>query len=80
MVVNLDENYLLRIDKSTQATYYSTMIKNGIMCINEVRDDMGLSPIKGGDQHIIPWTDLNKNVIGGLESQSNENEEKNTDN
>ena len=70
LVVNLDENYLLKIDKSTQATYYSTMLKNGIMCINEIRDEMGLSPIKGGDQHIIPWTDLNKNIIGGTESQS----------
>lgn len=79
LTINLDENYLLRIDKATQATYYSTMIKNGIMCINEAREDMGLSPIKGGEQHIIPWTDLNKNVIGGTESQSNDNEEKNTD-
>ncbi|MCH5234928.1 MAG: phage portal protein [Muribaculaceae bacterium] len=79
LVVNLDENYLLRTDKSTLATYYSTMVKNGILCINECREDMGLSPIEGGDQHIIPWTDLNKNVIGGTEeSQSNE-EEKNTD-
>lgn len=68
--VNLDENYLLKIDKSTQATYYSTMLKNGILCINEIREEMGLSPIEGGDEHIIPWTDLNKNVIGGLNNDS----------
>lgn len=79
LVINLDENYLLRMDKATQANYYGQMLKNGVMCINEARDEMGLSPIKGGDQHIIPWTDLNKNVIGGTqESQLNE-EEKNND-
>lgn len=70
LVINLDENYLLRIDKSTQANYYSTMVKNGILCINEVREDMGLTPIEGGEKHIIPWTDLNKNVINDTESQS----------
>lgn len=63
LVVNLDENYLLKIDKSTQATYYSTMLKNGIFCINEIREDMGLTPIEGGDKHIIPYTNINQNTI-----------------
>ena len=71
--INLDENYLLKIDKSTQATYYSTMLKNGVLCINEIRDEMGLSPIEGGDEHIIPWTDLNKNVIGNITKDTDNN-------
>lgn len=71
LVINLDENYLLKIDKNTQANYYSTMLKNGVMCINEIRDEMGLSPIEGGDKHIIPYTDLNQNTINNTENSDN---------
>lgn len=72
LVINLDENYLLKTDKTTQATYYSTMIKNGIMCINEAREDMGLTPIDGGDKHIIPYTNLDQNTIGNTDKNINE--------
>ena len=69
LVVNLDENYLLKIDKSTQASYYSTMLKSGVLCINEVREDMGLTPIDGGDDHVIPYTNLEQNTIGGTSNK-----------
>lgn len=72
LAINLDENYLLRIDKSTQATYYNTMLQNGTLCINEVRNDLGLSPIEGGDLHIIPYTDISQNTIGGKNSNKDE--------
>lgn len=76
LVLNLDENYLLKIDKNTQASYYSTMLQNGVFCINEVRDDLGLSPIEGGEVHTIAYSDVNQNSIGNkeneIEKQSNE--------
>jgi HK97 family phage portal protein len=61
--INLDETYLLKTDKTAQATYYSTLLSNGVLCVNEVRNDLGLSPIEGGDKHIIAYTKLDDNII-----------------
>lgn len=63
LCINLDENYLLRSDKQAQSNYYATMLKNGIFCINEIRQQLGLDKIEGGDKHIIPYTDIKMNSI-----------------
>ena len=34
-----------------------------ILCVNEVRAFMGLSPIDGGDVHLRPFTKIEDNVI-----------------
>lgn len=59
----LDENYLLRMDKKTEATYYSTMVNNGLMTRNEARGKLGLEPVEGGDKLVVPFTDINQNTI-----------------
>lgn len=69
----LETNEILRTDKSAQSNYYSTMLSNGILSINEVRKELGYSPIEDGDKHIIPFTDLSQNSIEG-----NNNKEENT--
>lgn len=61
--INLDENYLLRTDKTAQASYFSTMIDKGILCINEARKELGLSEIEGGEKHFVAYTDINQNTI-----------------
>lgn len=61
--INLDESYLLKTDKTAQASYYSTLLSNGVLCINEVRKELGLSPIEGGENHIIAYTKLDDNII-----------------
>lgn len=61
--INLDESYMLRSDKTAQATYYSTLLDKGVLCINEVRKELGYSEIEGGDKHIIPYTDINMNDV-----------------
>lgn len=71
--INLDENYLLKIDKSTQANYYKTMLETGVFCINDVREDMGLSPIEGGDKHTIAFSDINQNTINSPENNDKNN-------
>ena len=68
----LETNEILRTDKSAQSNYYSTMLSNGILSINEVRKELGYSPIEDGDKHIIPFTDLSQNSIEG----NNNKEEK----
>lgn len=61
--IRLDESYLMRTDKTAQAQYYSTMLDKGVFCINEVRAELGFTPVEGGDKHIIPYTDISQNVI-----------------
>lgn len=71
----LETNEILRIDKQAQANYYATMLSNGIMSINEIRRELGFNPIEDGDTHVIPWTKIEDNQIGGNEN----NEEKPND-
>ena len=62
--VVLDENYLLRMDKKTEAEYYSTLVNNGIMTRAEVRQKLGLEYIEGSDELIMPFTKIDDNTIG----------------
>ena len=39
------------------------MLDKGVFCINEVRRELGFTPIEGGDKHVIPYTDISQNVI-----------------
>lgn len=70
--IDLDENYLMKADKTTTANYLKTLTTSGILCINEARYQLGYGPIEGGDKHIIPFTDLNKNSVEGQETTNQE--------
>ena len=71
--IDLDENYLLRTDKTSTANYLSTLVAGGILSINEARNQLGFGEIEGGDSHIIAYTDINQNTIEGAEeSESND--------
>lgn len=69
MEVVLDENYLLRMDKNTEANYYSTMVNNGLMSRNEIRGKLGLQPVEGGDELIIPYTKISDNTINNKQDE-----------
>ncbi len=53
--LEMDFEVLLKADKKTEADYYRSMLVNGIMTLNEVREKVGLEPILGedniGDKH-----------------------------
>ena len=70
--INFDETVLLRTNKKEEAEYYSLLLDKGILCINEVREKMNLSPINGGDKHLIAYTDIKQNTINdnGKETDS----------
>lgn len=73
--IDLDENSMLRMSKSAQAAYYSTLLQNGCLSINEVRNELGYESIgEQGDKHIIPFTDINMNTINNSDTQEEENE------
>lgn len=74
--IDIDENNLLRLSKSQQANYYSTLLQNGCLSINEVRSELGYEAIKdgSGDKHIIAYTDIEQNTINNSDTQEEENE------
>lgn len=61
--IDFDENHIMFADKSATANYYSTLVKNGILTINECRHNLGYNPVDGGDKNIIPFTDLSQNTL-----------------
>ena len=74
--IDFDETALLRTDLSSTANYYTSLVQNGIMTVNETRIKLGLEPVEGGDSLHIAYSDLEQNTIGNQEepeeSQSND--------
>lgn len=72
--IDLDENSMLRMSKSQQASYYSTLLQNGCLSINECRSELGYESLgRDFDLHIIPFTDISMNKINS-DTQEEENE------
>ena len=61
--VNFDTNVLLKSDKSTEANYITTLVKNGIWTVNEGRAILGFNSVDGGDKILIPFTKIEDNTI-----------------
>lgn len=61
--INLDETAILRTDKAQQASYYSTLLSMGVLSINEVRKELGLNEVEGGDNHNLAYNDVSKSNI-----------------
>ena len=71
--IDLDENSMLRMSKSAQAAFFSSMIERGILSVNEARSELGFESKKGCDNLIVPFTDINMNKINS-DTQEEENE------
>lgn len=66
--INLDDNFVLKSDKQAQANYYNTLLATGVLCVNEVRRELGYGDIEGGDKHNILYVDTNKTNINNDEN------------
>lgn len=66
--INLDETAILRTDKTALATYYKTLLDTGVLCIDEVRKEMGYDAI-GATEHIRPFTKISDNTLGGTKNE-----------
>lgn len=55
LMLDVDYTVLMSTDKETEASYYKSMLVNGIMTLNEVRNKLGLEPTDDGigDKHWI---------------------------
>ena len=65
LIVDMDEDeFLLRTDKASTASYLSTLVGGGIMTVNEARKELGLSEVESGDELHIAFSDASKAKIG----------------
>ena len=71
----LETNEILRVDKSSQASYYKTMIDSGILSRNEVRKELGYSAIEGGDKVTVSYSDISQNTVNGDNNNDQTTEE-----
>ena len=51
--IEFDLSSLLRGDNQSRAAYISTLIRDGVMTVNEARSIEGLNPVEGGDLNLI---------------------------
>ena len=49
--IKFDVNELLRTDKKSQAEYFTKMFNLGVLSPNEIRKELDLEPVDGGDIH-----------------------------
>ena len=63
--IDIDETELLKGDKKTLAEYYSTLVSNGIITIDECREQLGFNAFNDGysNKILIPYTKISDNVI-----------------
>ena len=73
LVVNLDETVILKSNKNASADYYSKLLEHGILCVNEVRAELGYNSVEGGDQHFVAYTDISQNVLGQTPPETEDN-------
>lgn len=66
--IDMNENAMLRADKDKQSSYYGQLLTNGVLTINEVREELGYAPVQGGDKNIIAYTDINQNQINNSDN------------
>lgn len=65
--VEFDYVQLLKGDKKAEAEYYRTLITNGLMSQNEVRERLGLEPVENGDKYFMQLSyTTTDNIISGL--------------
>ena len=61
--IDLDENHAMVADKNATGNYLKTLTSAGILSINEARHQLGMQPVEGGDEHYIPFTNLDQNSV-----------------
>lgn len=63
--IDFDEDKINFASKTDTANYYTNLVKNGILTINEARVALGYGEKEGLDDNFIPYTDISQNTIGG---------------
>lgn len=77
--IDFDEDKIMFSDKTSTGNYYSSLVKNGIISINEAREALGYvkKDDPGCSDLIIPYTNINNNKVTGNGEEGDEKEEEN---
>lgn len=75
--IDFDETELLRGDKATLADYYSKLVTNAILTVDEARMALHYNPMgtEYSSSLIIPFTKIEDNVLGDSKTEENLDEE-----
>ena len=73
--IDLDENVLLKSNKTNMANYCKTLVTGGIMTANEARAQLGLNPMDGADRLIVAYSKINDNTINTNGKDKTNNDE-----
>ena len=70
--VRFDTSRLLRADKQSLASYYNTLFNIGVVSCNEIRKEIDLPYIEGGDSHFVQVNLMEvKNAASNVPSNNN---------
>lgn len=67
-------NDLFRGDMQARADFYTKMLQNGVLNINEVREKEDLNPTVGGDVHLVQVNQLALDRVGEYSDKISSNE------
>ena len=68
--IDLDENVLLKSNKTNMANYCKILVTGGIMTANEARAQLGLNPMDGADRLIVAYSKIDDNTINTNNNKS----------
>lgn len=70
--VNVDEKALIMTDKAALSAYYVQLLQNGIMSANEIRKELGLPAIDGGDTTVMQaqYLQQQNNIVNSNEDDT----------
>lgn len=74
-VIDFEEEKIMFASKSDTSNYYTNLVKNGLISINEARVALGYVEKEGCDDLIIPYTDVNANKVN-KDGEGEDKEEK----
>lgn len=70
--VRFDTSVLLRADKQSLANYYNTLFNIGVVSANEIRKQLDLPAVEGGDSHFVQVNLMEiKNAANNVPSNNN---------
>ena len=67
LMVDFDYSVLVQTDKNTEAEYYTKLLTNGVVTVNDVRSRLGFEPSEelGADKH---WMQISYATIENIAS------------
>ena len=78
--IDVKEEDIIKSDKQSQVSYLTTLCEKGILTVNEVRAQLGYSPVEGGDELKALYTDVQQNTVGNKDEKQDNSLYKNNEN